>query len=80
MLSSVCNFIDTFLAGKGGWGKIKIKDHLSPTEPETWAELGNNKSITLLSFALVGSIMTFLIKIGLDQAWIQKFPVGGDDA
>ena len=25
----------------GGWGKIKIKDHLSPAEAETWAELGN---------------------------------------
>ena len=25
----------------GGWGKIKIKDHLSPAEAETGAELGN---------------------------------------
>ena len=25
----------------GGWRKIKIKDHLSPVEAETWAELGN---------------------------------------
>ena len=24
----------------GGWGKIKIKDHLSPAEAETWSELG----------------------------------------
>ena len=24
----------------GGWGKIKIKDHLSPAEAETWTELG----------------------------------------
>ena len=71
MLSSVCNFIDTFLGWQGGWGKIKIKDHLSPTESENRAELGNNKSVTLRSFALVGSIMTFLIKIELDQGWIQ---------
>ena len=26
-----------------GWGKIKIKDHLSPAEAETWTELGKNK-------------------------------------
>ena len=25
----------------GGWGKIKIKDQLSPAESETGAELGN---------------------------------------
>ena len=25
----------------GGWGKIKIKDQLSPAEAETGAELGN---------------------------------------
>ena len=24
----------------GGWGKIKIKDHLSPAEAEIGAELG----------------------------------------
>ena len=28
--------------GGSGWvGQIKIKDHLSPAEAETWAELGN---------------------------------------
>ena len=26
----------------GGWGKIKIKDHLSPAEAEAWTELGKN--------------------------------------
>ena len=31
----------------GGWGKIKIKDHRSPTKSENWAELGNNKAVTL---------------------------------
>ena len=47
MLSSVCNFIDTFLGWQGGLGKIKIKDHLSPTESENGTELGNNKAVTL---------------------------------
>ena len=47
MLSSVCNFIDTFLGCLGGLGKIKIKDHLSPTESENGTELGNNKAVTL---------------------------------
>ena len=32
---------DDFVTFPGGWGKIKIKDHLSPAETETWAELGN---------------------------------------
>ena len=27
-----------------GVGQIKIKDHLSPAEAETWAELGKNKA------------------------------------
>ena len=27
--------------GVGGWGKIEIKDQLSPAEAETGAELGN---------------------------------------
>ena len=26
--------------GVGGWGKIKIKDHLSPAEAEAWTEFG----------------------------------------
>ena len=56
-----------------------IKNHISPTEPENWAELDNNKVGTLVSFALVGTIMSFLLKIGPDQGWIQTFPVGGDD-
>ena len=34
--------------GVSGWlGKIKIKDHLSPTESENGTELGNNKAVTL---------------------------------
>ena len=28
----------------GGWGKIRIKDHLSPAEAETGAELGKRVS------------------------------------
>ena len=28
--------------GGGGWGQIKIKDHLSPAEAEIRAELGKN--------------------------------------
>ena len=30
-----------FLGWVGGWGKIENKDHLSPTETEIGAELGN---------------------------------------
>ena len=32
----------------GGWGKIKIKDHLSPAEAETWTELGKKLLIEFL--------------------------------
>ena len=37
---------DTFpgWVGVGGWGKIEIKDQLSPAEAEIWAELGNKLS------------------------------------
>ena len=33
--------------GVGGWAKIKIKDHLSPAEAETWTELGKNYAKTI---------------------------------
>ena len=32
----------------GGWGKVKIKDHLSPPEAERWAELGKNSKDEIL--------------------------------
>ena len=32
-----------------GAGQIKIKDHLSPAEAETWAELGKNNKARLIS-------------------------------
>ena len=34
---------DNFPLGGWGWGKIDIKDQLSPAEAETGAELGNFK-------------------------------------
>ena len=37
-------FVDTFPVGwVGGQSKMKIKDHLSPVEAETGAELGNTR-------------------------------------
>ena len=37
---SIFGLFDTFL-GVGGWGKIEIKDHLSPAKAEVGADLGN---------------------------------------
>ena len=51
MLNSVCNFIDTFLGCLGGLGKIKIKDHLSPTESENGTELGNKSRNPMILFS-----------------------------
>ena len=42
---ALVGYFFTFPGGwVGGWvgvGQTKIKDHLSPAEAETWAELGN---------------------------------------
>ena len=37
------------LVGGWGWGKIEIKDQLSPAEAETGAELGNILIMTDIS-------------------------------
>ena len=41
---------DTFpgWVGVGGWGKIEIKDQLSPAETEVRAELGNKVNLSQL--------------------------------
>ena len=40
---SIFGHFDTF-PGVGGWGKIEIKDHLSPAKAEIGAELGKIQS------------------------------------
>ena len=54
--------------GGGWWGKIEIKDQLSPAEAETGAELGNRilkcSTIFCISFKDLGSdilLSTFLV-------------------
>ena len=43
----------------GGWGKIENKDHLSPAEAETRAELGKNSKRIKIQTDRLNNITTY---------------------
>ena len=58
--------------GVGGWGKIKIKNHLSPAEAEVWTELGNIFSLNVGSSASLAGLVTLVELNRFDIIFLQE--------
>ena len=61
----------------GGWGKIENKDHLSPTETEIGAELGNTeKDFTLLAGASASRFSMMVVCLLTNVKKLKKLRTG----